>query len=119
MYYIKDAKFRRLTEQNGRQCAEIQVSPGAVDDPELFVYIARSGDGRDYEIIKMIRSEADLEIDWFDNSLHQAYAEVAEENFGDTGWPEPAAQRAEFKKQLLAFGDIADKLNEKLAGDNG
>ncbi len=119
MYYIKEAKFRRLAEHNGRECAEIQVWPGAAGDPELFVYVARSGnEGEDYEIIRMIRSEADLEIDWYDNSLHQAYAEVAEEYFGDTGWPEPAEQRASFKEQLLAYGNIADKLRERLSGDN-
>lgn len=120
MYYIKEAKFRRLAEHDGRECAEIQVWPGAAGDPELFVYVARSQNGNeDYEIIRMIRSDADFEIDWYDNSLHEAYAEIAEENFGDTGWPEPAKQRADFKEQLLAYGDIADKLREKLSGENG
>lgn len=119
MYYIKEAKFRRMAEHNGQECAEIQVWPGAVGDPELFVYVARSQDGSEnYEIIRMIRSDADLEIDWYDNSLHQAYAEVAEENFGDTGWPEPAEQRANFKEQLLAYGNISEKLKERLSDDN-
>lgn len=112
MYYIKDAEYRRTDEHQGRPCAVIQVRPGAVGDPDLFVYVARSGNGEGYEIIRMIRSDADLEIDWYDNSLHQAYAEVAEENFGDRGWPNPAAQRKEFLQNLLAHEGIAAKLKQ-------
>ncbi|MGG6311802.1 hypothetical protein [Paenibacillus macerans] len=112
MYYIKDAEYRRLDEHQGRACAVIQVYPGAVGDPDLFAYVARSKDGNGYEIIRMIRSEADLEIDWYDNSMHQAFAEVAEERFGDRGWPEPAVQRKEFLQNLLSNENVAAKLEQ-------
>ena len=112
MYYIKDAKFRRMAEFNGVPCAEIQVSPGAVDDPDLFVYVARDSSGTGYDIVRMVRSYADLEIDWFNNNLHDAYAVVSEENFGDHGWPEPAQQRKQFKENLLSNNDIVAKLEQ-------
>ncbi|RCX19823.1 hypothetical protein DFP94_104278 [Fontibacillus phaseoli] len=116
MYYIKDATFRRITEYDGTACAEIQVRPGAVGDPDLLLYIARSpGDGGDgYEIIRMIRSDADLETDWFDNSMHQATAVVAEEDFCDSGWPAPEKQREQFKQHLLAREDIVSRLKKEL-----
>ncbi|GGH33743.1 hypothetical protein [Paenibacillus segetis] len=114
MYYIKEAKFRRMAEYNGVPCAEIQVSPGRVDDPDLFVYIARDHSGKGYEIVRMIRSDADLEIDWFNNDMHDAFAEVSEENFGDCGWPEPAEQRKQFMENLLAGKDIITKLEQYL-----
>ncbi len=118
MYYIKDATFRRITEYAETTCAEIQVRPGAVGDPDLFVYIARSSRDRggtdDYEIIRMIRSEADLETDWFDNSMHQATAVVAEEDFCDSGWPAPEIQREQFLQRLLAYDDIAASLQDEL-----
>ncbi|MEF2967985.1 hypothetical protein V3851_19315 [Paenibacillus sp. M1] len=117
-----------MTEYNGIPCAEIQVRPGAVNDPDLFVYIAASsrglggdtaagtgeeaGDG--YEIIRMIRSDADLETDWFDNNMHQATAVVAEEDFCDSGWPAPERQREEFKQRLLAHEGIAARLRREL-----
>lgn len=116
MYYIKDAAFRRVTEFEGTACAEIQVRPGAVDDPDLFVYIARSeeGAGSEFEIIRMIRSDASLETDWFDNSMHQATATVAEEEFCNSGWPAPEKQREEFLQRLLAHEGISDRLNKDL-----
>lgn len=117
MYYIKDATFRRITEYEGTPCAEIQVRPGAAGDPDLWVYIARAqGSDREeeFEIIRMIRSDADLETDWFDNSMHQATAVVAEEDFCNSGWPEPQKQREEFKQRLLAHEDIAARLKKEL-----
>ncbi|MDU4698466.1 MAG: hypothetical protein E6Y08_21865 [Paenibacillus sp.] len=111
-YYIKDAEVRRMDEHQGRPCAVIQVYPGALGDPDLFVYVARAADGGGYEIIRMIRSEADLEIDWYDNSQHQAFAEVAEERFGDRGWPKAEVQRKEFLQNLLANEQITARLEE-------
>lgn len=92
----------------------VQVKPGAVNDPELFVYLARAESEEGFEIIKMISSDADLEIDWYDNSMHQAYAVVPEELFGDRGWPEPTVQRKQFLQNLLSHEGIAAKLEEQL-----
>lgn len=114
MYYIKDAKFSRITEHEGVPCAEIIVSPGAALAPDLYVYVARSADEEQYEIIKMLKSDASLDIDWFDNSMHQAFHVIKEEEFGDEGWPEPAKQREQFKLNLLAHPDLSVKLKAVL-----
>lgn len=120
MYYIKDAKVIRLTEVGGVECAEIAVSPGAVDDPELLVYVSRSAENgsEQYEIIRMLRSDARMETDWFNNDLHQAYGVIAEDQFGDEGWPQPAVQREQFKQLLLGYIGIAESLHEKFSSDS-
>ena len=116
MYYIKDAVFRRITEVQGTPCGEILVRPGAVGDPDLFVYVARSSGGQDgeYEIVRMIQSDADLETDWYDNNMHQAFEEVAEQDFCRDGWPSPERQRAEFLQRLLADREIMSRLDDGL-----
>lgn len=115
MYYIKDAIFRNVTTYEGRPCAMVQVLPGEAGGPQLYVYIARSNSDEDgYEIIRMIRSNADEEIDWFDNDMSQATAVVTEEQFGDQGWPSPERQRREFKERLLAYPNIAERLRKEL-----
>ncbi|NWL88872.1 hypothetical protein DMN77_15015 [Paenibacillus sp. 79R4] len=121
MYYIKEAKVTRLTEIEGVVCAEIAVSPGAVDDPELLVYVSRSvGNGSEaqYEIIRMLWSDAGMETDWFNNDLHQAYGVIAEEQFGDEGWPEPAVQREQFKQLLLEYSGVTESLKEKFSSSS-
>ncbi|MNE39263.1 hypothetical protein D3C80_1332070 [compost metagenome] len=62
----------------------------------------------------MLNSDASLSIDWFDNSMHQAFQVIKEEEFGDEGWPEPAKQREQFKMNLLAHPVIAAKLKSDL-----
>ncbi|HEY4391876.1 MAG TPA: hypothetical protein VGN02_11085 [Paenibacillus sp.] len=121
MYYIKDAKVRRLTEIDGMMCAEIFVSPGEVDAPELLVYMARSSlnhGGEQYEIVRMLRSEAELETDWFNNDMHQACGVITEDQFGDEGWPEPEVQREQFKQLLLGYIGITESLNEKFSSSS-
>lgn len=121
MYYIKEAKVTRLTEIEGVVCAEIAVSPGAVDDPELLVYVSRSvGNGSEaqYEIIRMLWSDAGMETDWFNNDLHQAYGVIAEEQFGDEGWPESAVQREQFKQLLLEYSGVTESLKEKFSSSS-
>ncbi|WP_334078230.1 hypothetical protein [Paenibacillus sanfengchensis] len=113
MYYIKDAVFRRITEVEGTPCGEILVRPGAVGDADLFVYVARSSGG-EYEIVRMVKSDADLGTDWYDNNMHQAYEEVAEQEFCSDGWPSPERQRAEFLQRLLADREIMERLDAGL-----
>lgn len=116
MYYIKEATFSNVTMLDGQPCAMIQVLPGEADGPQLYVYIARSESADDgYEIIRMVRSYADEEIDWFNNDMHQATAVVSEEEFGDQGWPSPERQRKEFKARLLDYPGIADRLQKELS----
>lgn len=112
MYYIKDAQYLRTDEHEGKPCAVLRVYPGAVGDPELYVYVSRSTEAPGYEIIRMVRSEAALEIDWFDNNLHQAFSELEEEQFGDRGWSEPAVQRQQFLDNLLSKEELISKLEE-------
>jgi len=121
MYYIKDAKVRRLTEIDGIMCVEIVVSPGDVDAPELLVYMARSSgndSGEPYEIVRMLRSDAELETDWFNNDMHQASGVITEDRFGDEGWPAPSVQREQFKQLLLGYIGIAENLNEMLSSSS-
>lgn len=115
MYYIKEVIFRYVTTVNGQPCAMLQVLPGEADGPDLYVYVARSESAEEgYEIIRMISSRADEEIDWFNNDMHQATAVVSEKEFGDQGWPSPERQRKEFKARLLSYPGIADILQSEL-----
>lgn len=113
MYSIKDAKVARATEHNGTACVEIEVTPEASEAPGLLVYVARSGNGEDFEIVRMIRNESNLAIDWY-NNLHNAYEEIAEENFGDEGVLDAPQQREQFRQSLLTSGSISAQLEQML-----
>ncbi|UNL93644.1 hypothetical protein [Paenibacillus polymyxa] len=110
MYYIKDAKIRRFTELDGVRCAEVEVRPGAADDPELLVYITASNqkDGQpDYDMVRIIRNDADLELDWYDNNLHSAFEEVTDKAFTDSTHITAGEEREKFKRELLSYGQLS------------
>lgn len=115
MYYIKDAQFRRVTEYNGLNCAEVQVTSGGVEDPDLLVYFAHSAHGDELDIVRMIANDAEAEVDWYDNNMHQAFVEISEDQFGDRGYPAPPQQRAEFKRDLLSKEGLLSKINQELS----
>lgn len=108
MYYIKDAKIRRFTELDGVRCAEVEVRPGAADDPELLVYITAKDqtDGQhDYDMVRIIRNDANLELDWYDNNLHSAFEEVTDKAFTDSTHITAGEEREKFKKELFRMGN--------------
>ncbi|GIP22460.1 hypothetical protein [Paenibacillus sp. J22TS3] len=117
MYEIKNAKLTRMTEYNGKPCAEIEINLASQHQPGLLAFIARTPDGQDFEIIRMVRNESDLAIDWYNNNLHNAYEEIAEENFGDAGELDAPLQREQFRKSLLQSGSILTQLEQALPAE--
>lgn len=113
MYYIKDAKIRRYTEINGMRCAEIEVEPGAADDPSLLVYVAPATGSNQYQLLRIIRNDADLELDWYDNNLHSAFEDATQQAFTDSSLSTAGEERGKFTSELLGFGKLEAELSEE------
>ncbi|WP_223070372.1 hypothetical protein [Paenibacillus caui] len=117
MFNIQKAEFRRMSELEGRRCAEIEVTSGKPGEQNLLVYVAKSPQENDYEIVHMYQMDTDPELDWYNNNLHNAYEEIAEEEFGPgtaETFQNGKAWQELFKEKLLAYGNIAEKLSENL-----
>lgn len=114
MYEIKDAKLTRVTDYQGAPCAEIEVTAVSSGAPGLLAFVARTADGQDFEIVRMVRNESNLAIDWYNNNLHNAYEEIAEENFGDEGELDAPQEREKFRQKLLTTGSISAQLEQVL-----
>lgn len=115
MYYIKDAKVRRYTELDGVRCAEVEVRPGAADDPELLVYIALVDQGQEYELLRIIRNDADVTLDWYDNNLHSAFEEATETAFTDSALLKASEERDKFKRELLSYGQLTSEMAKEFS----
>ncbi|CAM3082497.1 hypothetical protein PASE110613_15710 [Paenibacillus sediminis] len=114
MYQIKDVKFRRLAEVDGVPCAEVEVHPGNEGDKPLLVYIARSNLGQGYDLMRIVRSDANLVTDWYDNNYHTAFEDVTSEAFESSNVTTADAEEELFKQNLLAFGDLTSVLAKRL-----
>lgn len=111
MYAIKEAKIRRMTEVNGTPCAEIEVYPASGLESVVLAYLAPSARLGGYELVKVVRSDASLEHDWFDNSMHTAYEDATDEAFENSVISTAEEEREQFKQQLLSTGTLIQQLN--------
>jgi hypothetical protein len=110
VYYIKDAKIRRMTEYDGAPCAEVGVLPGAASDSALLVYIVEDRREDGYEIVRILTNDADTETDWFDNNMHDAFQDVTSSAFTGSIVMSPEDERSKFQRELLIFGDLKKQL---------
>lgn len=116
MYSIKEAKIRRMTDINGTPCAEVEVQPASGTDAVVLAYLAPSAPLGGYELMKVVRSDASLEHDWFDNSLHTAYEDATDAAFENSTVATAEEEREQFKQQLLSTGTLSQQLNERFNG---
>jgi hypothetical protein len=115
MVEVQHAALRRTTTKDGRFCGEVEVLTNDADTPKVLAYLAAAEDG-DYEMVAIVANDADTEIDWYDNPLHQAFTDRAE-------WFESAEMesglggggREAFKEQVLSFGSVRDDLARELS----
>ncbi|KAA9000366.1 hypothetical protein F4V43_14625 [Paenibacillus spiritus] len=112
MYYIKDAKIRRMLDYDGAPCAEVGVLPGAAGDPALLVYIVEDRREDGFEIIRILTNDAALDTDWYDNNMHDAFVDVTASAFTGSPIMTPEEERSKFQRELLIFGDLKKQLGE-------
>lgn len=115
MYTIQDAKIRRITEVNGAPCAEVEVYPASEGDRVLLAYLTPSAPLGGYELVKLVRSDASLEVDWYDNNMHSAFEDATDVAFEDSTASTAEEDRDSFKQQLLSFGQLYEQLNQRLS----
>ncbi len=112
VYYIKDAKIRRMTEYDGAPCAEVGVLPGATSDSALLVYIVEDQREEGYEIVRILTNDADTDTDWFDNNMHDAFTDVTVTGFAGSPIMSPEDERSKFQRELLIYGDLKKQLEQ-------
>ncbi|WP_054956182.1 hypothetical protein [Paenibacillus dakarensis] len=111
MYSIKDAKIRRMTNVNGTPCAEVEVYPASETDKVVLAYLVPSARLGGYDLVKLVRSDASLEHDWFDNSMHDAFENATDIAFESSALATAEEEREHFKQQLLSMGTLSQQLN--------
>ncbi|MBB3109863.1 hypothetical protein FHS18_001926 [Paenibacillus phyllosphaerae] len=104
---VQNVHLTRETERNGTRCVEAEVSTEAFGPRGLLAYFANSEE-QDYEMIAVLHRDASLDTDWYDNSAHNAYADVSFELFENVEMKIDWSARDLFKEQVLAFPGVRD-----------
>jgi len=113
MIEVQHAMFRRTAMKDGRYCGEVEALTNDAGTPKVLVYFAVSEE-TDYDMVAVVANDADTDIDWYDNPLHQAFANRTDSLFRSedkaAGWGE----RESFKEQVLSFGSVREDLAREL-----
>ncbi|WP_274649887.1 hypothetical protein [Paenibacillus humicola] len=110
---VTEASVLRKTEREGKPCCEVKVRTDRPDSPELLVYFGPSRDN-DFDLLAIVRKDAETVIDWFDNGLHNAYADVTIELFETSTMKTDWGRRETFKEQVLSQPGIRAGLGRLL-----
>jgi hypothetical protein len=100
---IADARVRRTVNLDGRPCAEVEVSTGGTDAPTWLFYFAEKGGGG-LEMVRVVENDANREIDWYDNPLHQAVVDRTDAYRGAAA----AGDGGSFEERVLNFGSVRE-----------
>ncbi|SFJ11255.1 hypothetical protein SAMN02799624_03302 [Paenibacillus sp. UNC496MF] len=102
---VKEAHVKGASDRDGLHCAEVEVQTSDAHNPDLLAYFGRSQDN-DYDMVAVVRSDARPDADWYDNSLHQAYADVTDELFDTPTMKTDWGERESFKEQVLSYPGV-------------
>ncbi|CAM4360786.1 hypothetical protein [Paenibacillus tarimensis] len=114
MIQVIHAAFRRVADREGRTCGEVEVNTNQAEAPKVLVYFAPAKDN-DFEVVAIVKNDADYEIDWYDNSMHQAFTDETA-LFEAGGMKKSGEEQASFKDQVLSHGNIREVLRRELIG---
>ena len=112
---VTEAHVSRTVEKDGIPCGEVRVK---TDDPQCAQVLAyfQLSDSQGYELVSIVRNDADLLTDWFDNSMHTAFEEISMQRFENEAIKTDWSRRETFKQQVLNSGKVREDLRRLLGG---
>lgn len=109
--HIKKAAFSRVIPNGGQLIGEVKVWPVKEETP-MLAWFVREADGC-LSLQKLIRKQEELDLDWYDNNLRQAFQDVTSEWFTQSQAAD-VCNRTEFEREVLDYEDVAAELEEHL-----
>lgn len=76
MIHVTKAEWRRAAELEGKPVSEVEVWVAGQQDT-WKVYMEKAEHG--YRIHQILKNDADYDLDWYDNDMHQAYEDISNE----------------------------------------
>jgi hypothetical protein len=109
---FRHAQYQRVDKRGDSLWAEVEVQLND-EGGSLVVWFTDSKD-QDYDIVMILQKDAELDVDWYDNNLHQAYVDVTESLFADDSGETLWKLRETFKEDVLNYGDVREQLDKHM-----
>ncbi|MCR2802594.1 hypothetical protein [Paenibacillus soyae] len=107
-----EARVRGIVNRRGEACAEVEVQTNDPASPVVLAYYSRGG--AEPELKEVLLNDADTELDWFDNNMHQAFTDLTSIVSQESGSGNGPEKWKRFGDQVLAMArdDIRNRLSE-------
>ncbi|MBW7476180.1 hypothetical protein K0T92_15660 [Paenibacillus oenotherae] len=102
---VTEAHVRRATDREGIHCCEVEVRTDDPAAPELLAFFGPSRDN-DFDMLAVVNNDANREVDWYDNNLHQAFSDVSISLFQTSTMKTDWGRRETFKEQVLSYPGV-------------
>jgi hypothetical protein len=101
-----EAHVRGMADRAGVACAEVEVRTDDAASPVVLAYFASVGS--EPALKEILRNDADSELDWFDNNLHQAFQEITDNRSDSPGSGRSEQQR--FGDRVLGMDGVRERI---------
>ncbi len=108
MWNVASASFRGMRELDNQKVAEVEVHPAEPGASALLVHFRKGPKG--YQLVRVLKNDADTAADWFDNDMHAAFQDVTARLFAGPSHG-GGDDRGTFAGQVLGTGDIRAQLD--------
>lgn len=110
MRKINHARFLRSVETDTATMAEVEFAwdgdAAGNEATNKYVAVLKKNGDNPYRLDRIMKQDASREVDWFDNSAHEAYSDVTNELFGR----QTSDTQVEFASEV--FGETAGDTHE-------
>jgi len=97
-----------MRERDNQAVAEVEVHSADPGESDLLVHFRKGPKG--YQLVRVLKNDADTIADWFDNDLHAAFRDVTQQIF-DGPSHGGGDDRGAFAERVLETGDIRAQLD--------
>lgn len=101
-----EAHGRGMVSRAGSACAEVEVRTDDASAPVVLAYFASVGS--EPALKEVLRNDADTELDWFDNNMHQAFQNITDKASSSSELGRSELQR--FGDRVLAMEGVRGRI---------
>lgn len=103
MNSIQDAKFVGVKERGDKKYLDVEVLLQGRETPLLATFALN---GRRPELAQVYGKDVSQTVDWYDNSLHDAYLDVTAEMFDNGRGELFLGSRDDFTESVMSWPDV-------------
>jgi hypothetical protein len=107
MMDIQHAELRRTAEIDGSRYAEVEVTEA--NTGHTYSVVLKPAEDGLYKVNRITEKHAEMELDWYDNDMHQAFKDVTDSLVNT----EDAA--IELAQRIVGYGNIREELSASLS----